>query len=143
MRTTSFGGARYFVTYIEDFSKKVWVYLLKSKGECSEKFKEFKALVETQSEHKIKVFRSDYGGAYISQGFKRFLKAHDIEKQTSTPYRPQQKGVAERANCTPCGDGEEHASCSKPQEVTLGKSGGECSLHKESMSIKGVAVHHT
>jgi hypothetical protein len=46
MRTTSLGGARYFVTYINDFSRKVWVYLLKSKGECLEKFKEFKALVE-------------------------------------------------------------------------------------------------
>jgi transposase InsO family protein len=44
--------------------------------------------METQSEHKIKVFRSDNGGEYISKEFKRFLKAHDIEKQTSTPYRP-------------------------------------------------------
>ncbi len=81
VRTTSLGGARYFVTYIDDFSRKVWVYL--------EKFKEFKALVETQSEHKIKVFRSDNGGEYISKGFEHFLRAHGIEKQTSTPYRPQ------------------------------------------------------
>ncbi len=56
--------------------------------------------METQSEHKIKVFRSDNGGEYISNEFKRFLKAHDIEKQTSTPFRPQQNGVAERANRT-------------------------------------------
>ncbi len=41
------GAARYFVTYIDDFYRKVWVYLLKSKGECLKKFKEFKALVET------------------------------------------------------------------------------------------------
>jgi transposase InsO family protein len=99
MRTTSLGGARYFVTYIDDFSRKMWVYLLKSKGECLEKFKEFKALVEKQSEYKIKVFRSDNGGEYISKGFQGFVKAH-IEKQTSTPYRPQQNGVAERANRT-------------------------------------------
>ncbi len=76
------------------------MYLLKSKGECLEKFKEFKALMETQLEHKIKVFRSDNGGEYISKGFQGFLKAHGIEKQTSTPYRPQQNGVVERANCT-------------------------------------------
>ncbi len=138
MRTTSLGGARYFVTYIDDLSRKVWVYLLKSKGECLEKFKEFKALVETQSEHKMKVFQSDNGGEYISKGFERFLRAHGIEKQTSTPYRPQQNEVAERANRTLV----EHA-CSKPQEVTLGRSGGECSLHKKSMSIKSVAIHHT
>ncbi len=100
MKTTSLGGARYFVMYIDDFSRKVWVYLLKSKGECLEKFNEFKALVETQSEHNIKVFRSNNGGEYISKGFKGFLKAHDIEKQNSTPYRPQQNRVAERANHT-------------------------------------------
>jgi len=100
MRTTSLGGARYFVTYIDDFSRKVWVYLLKSKGECLEKFKEFKALVETQSEHKIKMFCSNNGGEYTSKGFKGFLKAHNIEKQTSTPYRLQQNEVAERANRT-------------------------------------------
>ncbi len=46
------------------------------------------------------MFRSDNGGEYITKGFKGFLKAHGIEKQTSTPYRPQQNGVAERANCT-------------------------------------------
>jgi hypothetical protein len=46
------------------------------------------------------VFRSDNGGEYISRGFQGFLKAHGIEKQTSTPYRPQQNGVAERANRT-------------------------------------------
>ncbi len=100
MTSTSLGGARYFVTYIDDFSRKVWVYLLKSRGECFEKFKEFNALVERQLEYKIKVFRSDNGGEYISKGFKGFLKAHDIEKQTSTPYRPQQNRVAKRANCT-------------------------------------------
>jgi transposase InsO family protein len=65
-----------------------------------EKFKEFKALVETQSEHKIKVFQSDNGGEYISKGFERFLRAHGIKKQTSTPYSPQQNGVAKRANRT-------------------------------------------
>jgi len=100
MRTTSLGGARYFLTYIDDFSRKVWVYLLKSKGECLKKFKEFKALVETQSEHKMKVFWLDNGGEYISKRFECFLRAHGIEKQTSTPYRPQQNGVAKRANCT-------------------------------------------
>jgi len=100
MRTASMGGAKYFVTFIDDFSRKVWLYALKTKGECFEKFKEFKALVETQSEHKIKTFRSDNGGEYISKPFKRFLKDHGIEKQTSTPYTPQQNGVAERANRT-------------------------------------------
>ncbi len=100
MRTTSVGGAKYFVTFIDDFSRKIWLYALKTKGECFEKFKEFKALVETQSELKIKAFRSDNGGEFISKAFKQFLKDHGIAKETSTPYRPQQNGVAERANRT-------------------------------------------
>ena len=100
MRTTSIGGGKYFVTFIDDFSRKMWVYILKSKGECFERFREYKALVETQSEHKIKVLRSDNGGEYMSNAFLAFLKAHGIEKQTSTPYTPQQNGVAERANRT-------------------------------------------
>jgi hypothetical protein len=47
------GNARY--SSFDDFSRKVWVYTLKSK-ECLEKFKDFKALVTTQMEYKIKVF---------------------------------------------------------------------------------------
>jgi hypothetical protein len=46
MKTTSHGGARYFVTFINDFSKKPHVYLLKTKGEVLDKFKAYKALVE-------------------------------------------------------------------------------------------------
>ena len=73
---------------------------MKYKGEVFAKFVEFKALVENQSEHKIKAFRSDNGGEYTSKAFKRFLQAHGIKRQLSTPYTPQQNGVAERANRT-------------------------------------------
>lgn len=100
MRTTSMGGARYFVTFIDDFSRKVWLYTLKTKGECLEKFKEFKVLAEKQSEHKIKVFRSDNGGEFISKAFRGYLEKNGIKRQLSTPYTPQQNGVAERANRT-------------------------------------------
>ena len=52
MRTTSVGGAKYFVIFVDDYLKKVWVYTMKYKGEWCEKFKEFQALVEMQSEYK-------------------------------------------------------------------------------------------
>ena len=48
------------------------MYVLKSKGEVFAKFVEFKALVEKQSEHKIKAFRSDNGGEFTSKAFERF-----------------------------------------------------------------------
>jgi hypothetical protein len=54
MKTTSLGGTRYFVTFIDDFSRKTHVYLLKAKGEVFDKFKEYKALVENQIGMNIK-----------------------------------------------------------------------------------------
>jgi hypothetical protein len=56
MKTTSHGGARYFVTFIDDFLRKTHAYLLIMKGEVFDKFKEYKALVENQIDMKIKTF---------------------------------------------------------------------------------------
>ncbi len=100
MRTTSHDGARYFFTFIDDFSRKTCVYLLKAKGEAFEKFKQYKALVENEIGHKIKVLRSDNGGEFVSKKFDAFLVECGIQRQTSAPYSPQQNGVAERANRT-------------------------------------------
>jgi hypothetical protein len=97
MKTTSRGGAQYFVTFIEDFSRKTDLYLLKAKGKVFDKFKAYKALVENQTSMKIKTLRSDNGGEFVSKKFDNFLDECGIERQTSTP---QQNGVAERANRT-------------------------------------------
>ena len=56
MKTTSMVGCKYFVIFIDDFSRKIWLYPIKGKSECFDKFKEFKALVGKQSELNIKVF---------------------------------------------------------------------------------------
>ena len=82
------------------FSRKIWLYVLKSKGNCFNKFKEFGSLIEIQSEHKIKMFRSDNGGKFVSKAFNHFFKDHGIEKQMSTPYTPQQNGVMNCVKCT-------------------------------------------
>jgi hypothetical protein len=73
MRTTSVGGAKYFVIFVDDYSRKVWVYTMKSKGEWFERFKELQTLVETQSGHKIKAFRCMNGGDFISREFEAFF----------------------------------------------------------------------
>jgi len=100
MKTTSHGGARYFFTFIDNISKKTHVYLLKAKGEAFEKFKQYKALVESEIGHKIKVLRFDNGGKFVSKKFDAFLAECGIQRQTSVPYSPQQNGVAKRANRT-------------------------------------------
>jgi hypothetical protein len=54
----SLGGSLYYVSFIDDFSRKTWIYFLRKKSEVFERFKEFKALVENQTEKRIKVLRN-------------------------------------------------------------------------------------
>jgi transposase InsO family protein len=75
-------------------------FFLKSKDEVLEKFKEFKALVENLPERKIKILRSDNGGEYTSNEFGSFCRDAGIKRELTTPYNPQQNGVAERKNRT-------------------------------------------
>ena len=90
----------YFLTFIDDFSRMCWVYFLKNKDEAFEFFKEFKEMVENESEYKIKCVRSDRGGEYSSTDFSEFCKQNGIKRQFTTAYTPQHNGVAERKNRT-------------------------------------------
>jgi transposase InsO family protein len=100
MPSSSISGYVYYVSFIDDYSHKTWVYFLKSKDEVFSKFKEFKALIENLSERKIKILRSDNGGEYTSKEFVNFCKDVGIKRELTTPYNPQQNGVAERKNRT-------------------------------------------
>ena len=68
--------------------------------EVFSKIKEFKALIENLSKRKIKILRSDNGGEYTSKEFVNFGKDVGIKRELTTPYNPQQNGVAERKNRT-------------------------------------------
>ncbi|GMP43110.1 hypothetical protein CsSME_00012606 [Camellia sinensis var. sinensis] len=94
------GQNRYFLTFIDDYSQKTWVYFLKRKSEVFSIFKEFKAFVEKQSGYYIKTLRSDQGGEYTSNAFENYCKEHGIKHQTTLSYMPQLNGVAERKNRT-------------------------------------------
>ena len=74
MSIESIGGFNYYVSFINDHSRKTWIYFLKSKetGEVFKRFQEFKALVENQTRKKIKVLRTDNGDKYPSKTFKEF-----------------------------------------------------------------------
>ena len=67
MQKTSVSGSNYMLTFIDDFTRKVWAYFLKYKSEVFQKFFHFKALVEKQSGFHIKFLRTDRGGEYISK----------------------------------------------------------------------------
>ena len=100
MQNQSIGGSFYFLTFIDDCSRKIWVYFLKQKSETFTRFKKFKAKAEKQSGRFVKVLRYDGGGEYGSREFVDFCKHHGIKKQTTTRYTPQQNGVAKRKNRT-------------------------------------------
>ena len=51
-KVVSIGGSRYYMSLIDDYSRKVWVYFLKNKSDAFAKFKKWKAKVETKLEGK-------------------------------------------------------------------------------------------
>lgn len=100
MSTSARGGYRYFITFIDDYSRYGYVYLMKNKSESFEKFKEYKNEVENQLDKKIKALRTDRGGEYLSIEFSTFLKECGIVPQLTPPGTPQWNGVSERRNRT-------------------------------------------
>ena len=82
-------GFKYFVLFIDDYSKKTWIYFLKAKDEVFDKFQEFRALVENQTGRKIQVLRSDNRGEYTSKEFVDYCATTRIKKELSVPNNPQ------------------------------------------------------
>ncbi len=83
MKTPSHGGARYFVTFIDDFSKNNYVYFLKTKGKVFDKFKAYKALMNNETNVKIKTLQFDNGREFVSKKFDDFLRECGTQQQTS------------------------------------------------------------
>ena len=86
MQTTSLSGYVYYASFIDDYSRKTWIYFLKKKDEVFERFKEFKALVENLSKNKIKILRSDNGAESTSNEFNDYYKEVTIKRDLTIPY---------------------------------------------------------
>ncbi|CAI7799807.1 unnamed protein product [Closterium sp. NIES-53] len=100
-RAPSLSGSRYFLTIVDDHTRAVWVYPLKTKGEVAVAvLKEWMPRAQRESGHKVKMIRTDNGGEFIGTDFEAVLKKKGIQHQLTTPYNPQQNGVAERFNRT-------------------------------------------
>jgi len=93
-QTMSKEGNKYYITFIDDFSRYTKLYLLKHKDEVFDKFLLYKAEVENQLSRKIKRVKSDRGGEYIS--FNDFCEKEGIIHEVTPPYSPESNGVAER-----------------------------------------------
>uniref|UniRef100_A0A2N9I7Q6 Retrovirus-related Pol polyprotein from transposon TNT 1-94 n=1 Tax=Fagus sylvatica TaxID=28930 RepID=A0A2N9I7Q6_FAGSY len=102
-------GQKYFISFIDDYSRYMYLYMLYNKNEALDAFKIFKAEVEKQCGKQIKIVRSDRGGEYYGRytedgqapgPFAKFLQEHGIVAQYTMPGSPDQNGVAERRNRT-------------------------------------------
>lgn len=106
---SSFGGESYFITFIDDFSRYGYVYLLHDKSQSVDALEVYIKEVERQLDKKVKIIRSDRGGEYYGKynesgqcpgPFAKFLERHGICAQYTMPGTPQQNDVAKRRNRT-------------------------------------------
>lgn len=91
-------GYQWFVSFIDDFSRTTWVYLLKDKSDVFSVFQMFYKMVQIQFNATIKIIRSDNRGEYMSSNLKAYFREHGIIHQTTCVDTLQQNGVAERKN---------------------------------------------
>ena len=100
-------GLKYFISFIDDYSRYMYIYLLRNKNEALDAFKVFKAEVEKQCKKQIKIVRTDKGGEYYGRYtedgqalglFAKFLQEHGTIAQYTKSGSSNQNGVAERRN---------------------------------------------
>ena len=96
----SLGGASYFISFIDDSTRKVWAYPAKTKDRVFSIFKEWLAMAENQSGWNLKCLRTDNGGGFKSEEFVKFCRHRDIRREYTTPYSLEQNGISECMNWT-------------------------------------------
>jgi hypothetical protein len=84
-------GYKYYVIFVDHFTKYIWFYLLKRKSDVQTVFQRYKAIVEKYFQHSIVSLYSDNGGEYIA--LKPFLSEHGISHLTSPPHTPEHKVI--------------------------------------------------
>ena len=68
------------MTFIDDYSRKTWIYILKEKSEAFAKFKEWCIEVELEKDCKVKCLRTYNGLEYLSKSFDDFCKQKGIKR---------------------------------------------------------------
>nr|GEZ54370.1 retrovirus-related Pol polyprotein from transposon TNT 1-94 [Tanacetum cinerariifolium] len=96
----SLGGKRYFLSTVDDYSMRVWVYILRFKHEAFEKFKEWKQLIENQTGRTVKKLRTDNGLEFCNREFEQLCIESEIARHLTVVGTPQQNRVAEHMNRT-------------------------------------------
>ena len=98
VRTSSYTGFRYFISFVDDFSRMTWVYLMKNRESVLSIVKNFHQLIKVQFGFNIKILQSDNALEYVQNAMTDFCSSVGMIHRTSCPHTPQQNGVAERKN---------------------------------------------
>ena len=102
MKTRTIGGSAYFLSFVDDHSRKTWVYTLKSKIDVLSMFKKFKVSVERETEKKLKCICIDNGGDFLRKigaycresliSYQRSLRFNGVDERMN-------RALVERVNC--------------------------------------------
>lgn len=96
----SHDGDKYFVTFIDDFSNFICVYMLKNKSDVFGCFKKYIQMVQSKFNKRVSTLRCDNGREYVSGDMLQYCKLNGTFIDYTIPYIPQQNGKAERFNRT-------------------------------------------
>jgi hypothetical protein len=99
-QVSSLGGSRYYVTFIDDATRKTWVYCIRQKYDVFNTFNKWKALVENETRKRLKCLISNNGGEYCSKDIDYYYSYHGICREKTIPGTPQESNVPERMNRT-------------------------------------------
>jgi transposase InsO family protein len=85
---TSLSGYKWFITFIDCYTRTTWVYMLKGKHDVLWSFQDFHKLVANQFNARIQIIRTDNGKEYVNGEFGAYLSDHGIIHQTTCPNTP-------------------------------------------------------
>ncbi|GKE73439.1 retrovirus-related pol polyprotein from transposon TNT 1-94, partial [Tanacetum coccineum] len=96
----SINHEKYTLVIVDEYSRYTWVYFLKKKSQAPETIMSFIKRVKNQNDIKVKQLRTDNGIEFRNSTLVNFCDEKGISQNISSPYTPEQNGVAERKNRT-------------------------------------------
>ena len=88
-RTPTQGGNLYFLSLIDEYSRNIWVYLLKNMSEALDAFRVWKKIVVTQTSRVVKALKIDNGLEVRNEKFDKFCDTNTTLRHRTIVYTPQ------------------------------------------------------